>query len=440
MKLSYYNIMTDIPNGKVLYNSLYKNISELSADYVQIFENLVNNGLIPSDDKETEVLEYLKEQMFVVEDEMDELEYFKLGWNRSLYSFGIIRHTVLPNLACNFDCPYCFECKTGKFMSEQTELDYLAWLEPQLVDAKHFYLTWYGGEPLLSKGTIKRITDAILVMKEKYGFEYSASLVTNGYLLDDEFIKQIDQLCIKCVQVTFDGDEEIHNKYRFLNITKNGTFSTILSNMKNYCENTVSDVAAILRVNVTDENYDSIPALLEKIPNSIKKRCILLIRWIYGHSDGRSPGKEFSEKLKGESPYTNLYPLYQLAEEMGFTTNSFDEGVSYNFCECDFDKAFIIDQDGDIFMCSHSMKKEETVGNVREGFTSQKDFSRYAKFVNTNPFEDKECIACKILPICKGGCRKARFIGRRACSGVKYDVSGYVLQKYHKAQAALAAE
>jgi uncharacterized protein len=434
MKLSFYTIIVDGPVGKVFYNTMYKNIAEMTTDEYRVFMTLSNNGFIPTSHVESSLLQSLSDQMFVVEDNMDELAYFRLGWNRSLYSSGIHRHTVLPNLSCNLDCPYCFESKTGMFMSRETENSYLKWLERQLIDAKTFYVQWFGGEPLLSKGTIARLTEGILRLEGQYGFDYTASLVTNGVLLDERFAEQTEALRIKSVQVTLDGDRATHDSYRFVKGTHAGTFDTILGNMARYCEGSQSDVASILRVNVTDDNYDSVPALLEKVPASIKRKCILLFRWVNAHPDGRSPGQEFSEKLRGQSPFTNLATLYQLAESSGFTTNSFDEGPTYNFCECDFDNAFLINQEGDLFMCSHNMGKEETVGNVRYGFLSQAEVSRYARFVTANPFNDDECLRCKILPLCKGGCRMARYIGRKTCSDVVRDIPGYVLQKYQKAK------
>ncbi|HUD08046.1 MAG TPA: SPASM domain-containing protein [Candidatus Saccharimonadales bacterium] len=436
MKLSYYTIAVDVPAGKVLYNTMYKNIAELTADECGWFENLTHNAFRPTNQAETSLLESLANQLFVVEDGMNELACFQLEWNRSLYSSGIVRHTILPNLSCNLDCPYCFENKTGKFMSREIELLYLAWLEKQLPDAKYFYLTWYGGEPLLSKGTIRRLTKHILHLKEQFGFEYAASVVTNGTLLDERFTEQAAELGIKSVQVTLDGDQAIHDTYRFVKGSHAGTFNTILVNMAKFCETNSSDVASILRVNVTDANYETIPALLDKVPTIVKSKCVVLFRWVYSHADGRNPGQEFSSKLKGNSPFTNLAPLYALAESLGFCANSFDEGRTYNFCECDFDNAFLIDQDGDLFMCTHNMSKQESVGNVRDGFLSQGNISRYARFVTANPFDDQECLQCNILPICKGGCRKARFVGKKTCSDVKFDISGYVLQKYQKALSA----
>lgn len=166
MKLSFYAIIVDIPTGKVFYSTMYKNIAELSVDEYKLFTILRNNDFQPTSSEEASLLHFLSDQMFVVEDNMDELAYFKLGWNRSLYSSGIHRHTILPNLSCNLDCPYCFENKTGAFMSRETEKSYLAWLERQIVGAKTLYVQWFGGEPLLSKSTIARLTDGILCLEE----------------------------------------------------------------------------------------------------------------------------------------------------------------------------------------------------------------------------------------------------------------------------------
>ena len=301
--------------------------------------------------------------------------------------------------------------------------------------AKYFYLTWYGGEPPLSKGTINRLTEGILPLREQFGFEYGASVVTNGVLLDGRFAEQAEQLGIKSVQVTLDGDQAIHDTYRFVKGSHAGTFDTILANIAQFCEICSSEtaLASILRVNVTDHNFETIPALLDKVPAIVKRKCVVLFRWVYSHADGRNPGVEFSRRLKGDSPFTNLASLYTLAESLGFTTNSFDEGRTYNFCECDFDNALLIDQDGDLFMCTHNMSKGESVGSVRDGFKTQGNISRYARFVTANPFDDLECLQCKILPLCKGGCRKARFIGRKTYSDVRRDIPGYILQKYRKA-------
>ncbi|MCL2869365.1 SPASM domain-containing protein [Candidatus Saccharibacteria bacterium] len=412
---------------------MYKNIAEFDPEHARYLEELTQNGLIPKDIKQQEVLGFLVEQLFVVEDYVNELASFQLGYNRSLFGSGVLHHTILTNLSCNLDCPYCFEDKTGDFMSIETADAYIEWLKPQLRNASKLYVTWYGGEPLLNKRVIHCITKKILPLQTEYGFEYSAGIVTNGVLLTKTFTDLASQLHICGVQITLDGDHDDHNRYRCLRKDHAGTFDTILDNLAYFCQNVYSDTANILRVNITDQNYDGIPDLLGRIPQVVKEKSMLLLRWIYSSKNGRTPNTEFSAEKRGKSPYTNLAPLYELADSLGFVTNSMDEGRTYNFCECDFDGEFLIDQDGDLFMCTHCMDKSESVGNVRGGFSTQRDALRYANFISQNPFDDRECLACKLLPLCKGGCRKARFLGKKACTDAKSDTKSYVLQKYYKA-------
>lgn len=429
-KLSHYNLSVVNPDGGyILFNALTKNIVLMTNEEHDWFKNINLNNI----DEKDERLGTLSELNFIVDDDFDELEYYKLEWNRSLYASGVLRHTIILNLACNCDCPYCFENKNNQFMTMDTAKTYLKWLEPQVKNIKYFFMTWFGGEPLLSKKIIRFITDGILKMADKYGFEYSACVVTNGVLADEEFISECEQLHIANLQITIDGEREVHNRYRFIKANHGETFDTILSNLANFCTKVNSDTASVLRVNLTDENYTTIPKMLDEIPEAVRQNCVLLFRWVYSHDEGRNPGVEFSADKKGTAPYKNLAPLYELASLKGFATNSFDEGLSCNFCECDFDHAYQVNYDGDLFMCTHSMDKSEVIGNIYEGFGSQHNLSRYAKFINTNPFNDQECLDCKILPLCKGGCRKARYLGKKVCSDVKYSLDSYIVEKAQKA-------
>lgn len=428
-KFSYYNFSVANPDGGfILFNSLTKNIV-LMTDEDDKWMKTVD---LKEGDKNDERFTTLFDLNFIVDDDFNELEYYKLEWYRSLYASGILRHTVILNLACNCDCLYCFENKNNQFMTMETAKAYLEWLEPQTRDIKYFYMSWFGGEPLLSKKIIEFITDGILKLADKYHFEYSACVVTNGVLADDAFVSSCERLHIMNLQVTIDGERNIHNRYRFLKIDHGETFDTILANLNDFCSRVHSDTATILRINLTDENYQTVPQLFDEIPKDVRDNSVLLFRWVYSHVEGRSPGIEFSAKKKGSRPYENLAPLYELAQSKGFTTNSFDEGFCCNFCECDFDHAFQINYNGDLFMCTHSMNKFEVIGNIHEGFGTQRNLSRYAKFINTNPFNDQECIECKLLPICKGGCRKARYLGHKVCSDVKYSFDSYVIEKAMK--------
>ena len=61
---------------------------------------------------------------------------------------------------------------------------------------------------------------------DKYGVRYQANIITNGYLLNKEIVKELEDIHVKHIQVTIDGPKDIHDKRRFLK-GKQGTFDKI---------------------------------------------------------------------------------------------------------------------------------------------------------------------------------------------------------------------
>lgn len=70
---------------------------------------------------------------------------------------------------------------------------------------------WYGGEPLLDLKHIRYITEKLKEHSDKYE-SYSASIVTNGYLLTKDVAYQLKKLDIDNVQITLVGPAKIHKR------------------------------------------------------------------------------------------------------------------------------------------------------------------------------------------------------------------------------------
>ena len=65
--------------------------------------------------------------------------------------------------------------------------------------------------------------------------------------------------------------------------------------------------------------------------------------------------------------------------------------------------SFAIDPSGDMFKClEHLGNSEYKVGNIKEKSVSLSKMAQ-ATF-GLDPFEDEECLACNVFPICGGGC------------------------------------
>ena len=127
--------------------------------------------------------------------------------------------TIALTRACNFNCVYCYEHdRKPIYMSDEVARDLIDFIKrfPALA---RLSITWYGGEPLLCFDRICSLTDKI----KELDIAFTAMLVTNGYLLNEETSSKLTDLKIETVQVTVDGREPIHNKRRPL---KSGLIKT----------------------------------------------------------------------------------------------------------------------------------------------------------------------------------------------------------------------
>ncbi len=172
--------------------------------------------------------------------------------------------TIVPTYDCNFSCPYCFEHTSavgkshGKTMDRRmVDLCFNAiarLTEKELRHSKTIIL--FGGEPLLAENA--EIISYIVAKGNDAGFSFS--VVTNGYDLE-AFSDLISQGWIKSVQVTMDGDREVHNRRRRHKYAGD-TFDRILSN----AEMALSlGTSVTMRINVDAENKDRISALVETL-------------------------------------------------------------------------------------------------------------------------------------------------------------------------------
>lgn len=98
-------------------------------------------------------------------------------------------------------------------------------------------------------------------LSKEHKFDYEASMISNGYLLNKKNVDRLVELRVRTVQVTLDGPSENHNKKRPL---KNGqdSFSTILENI-DYAS---TRLGVGVRVNV-DQSFSTqiVAELLEEL-------------------------------------------------------------------------------------------------------------------------------------------------------------------------------
>ncbi|WP_446899648.1 radical SAM protein [Clostridium sp. LBM24168] len=198
----------------------------------------------------------MKEHGFLVDKDIDEYKRLKIAGDMQRYNTQNFGLTIAPTINCNMECPYCYEEKSNKRMSEDVQNGLINYIEKNIIHSniKSFHTTWYGGEPLLEKDLILNLSRKFIKLTNDNGIRYSASIVTNGSLLDYNTAKMLKEECyINFAQITIDGLGNIHNNRRKL---KNGqnSFNLITNNINN-CKELIN---IPIRVNVDRTNiYDT---------------------------------------------------------------------------------------------------------------------------------------------------------------------------------------
>ena len=198
---------------------------------------------------------------YVVEDNINELDLIKLISLSSRFLNKSLNLTIAVTLDCNMNCPYCYEDKSNLSMTEEIQDSLCDFIENYLKtnNCTALNITWYGGEPLLEKDLIYRLSERFIEITKKLKVGYGASIVTNGFMLDSDCAEHLKNKCnVNNAQLTIDGPSEIHNNRRIL-INGNGSFETIINNI----ENCKSFLNISVRINVDKDNIDSIENLID---------------------------------------------------------------------------------------------------------------------------------------------------------------------------------
>jgi uncharacterized protein len=94
---------------------------------------------------------------------------------------------------CNLRCVYCYgeggEYSEAGMMDENTALAAVDWLVANSLDEKNIQVGYFGGEPLLNFGLMKKVAAHAREQAAAAGKSVTFSLTTNGTMLNDEIIE-----------------------------------------------------------------------------------------------------------------------------------------------------------------------------------------------------------------------------------------------------------
>lgn len=219
-------------------------------------------------------------------------------------------------------------------------------------------------------------------------------LTTNGYLFDEERLKELRSLGLSSCQITLDGSKANHNNTRFTTKGSN-SYDKITSNIKLAVKNGID---IVLRINYTEENLKDLLLIFadfEELTVAERKHLILSMNKVW---------QEKNEKL-GEQ----VKKIQAKAKEFGMTLPDalLADRVRHS-CYADKENEAVINYNGKVYKCNaRDFKEDNCEGTLDENGNIQwNDFHQLRKSAKlSNP----KCLSCSILPICGGGCSQISY-------------------------------
>ncbi|WP_288230101.1 radical SAM/SPASM domain-containing protein [uncultured Faecalicoccus sp.] len=410
MKESEYNIYYKVKEGTIIYNTITAAVLLLDTDNEKDFENFKSkNNKLPK-----ELESNLVKGGMILDDNLDEKELINLKHMEKRLRHDDLSLTIAPTSDCNFRCPYCYEKGIEhKYMDKDTASKLIEFVKKQ--GKKKLQVMWYGGEPTLSIDLIQDLSKEFI---DIFGQEnYTAGIVTNGYLLDRDMAKLLTNLNVHFAQITLDGPKEYHNKRR-IHKSGNGSFEEIIKNIEE-----INDlISIIIRINVDKSNIEYTIRLLQLLE---QKDLLNKVRfYIAPISDVNAEKrnsycftqKEFSENEKLVYKYFGKYhPMKPPVS-------------SFGVCGAISLDSFVVSPDGKLYKCWDEIgRHNQEIGDVFNGITNINHYLKWVSYhINTY---NKKCGSCKYLSTCFGGCpyKNMKRKEKDNCLSMKYNEEEVIL-------------
>ena len=381
-------------------------VDQLDEDHPFI-ERFARRGLIANYD-EREVLEAKYRT-----------EYNKPG--------DVVWFTICTTMACNFDCPYCFEERRQGKMSAEVQDDVVA-LAGRMLDAsfaKELVVTWYGGEPLLAPDVIESLSERFMELTKERGASYSANIVTNGYLLTPENVDMLVRCGVSFAQVTIDGIGATHDATRRLAGGK-GTYERIIENISR----PGLPITIQVRVNVHEGNIaqvDELGAAMRKVALESGNKVRFYPKPVLSSEVADDRGQQVGI----------LHDMHELDLSLRDDVPHIRVGEDHG-CAALTLWSLLIDERGGLHKCAGLTAADSRyVYATAHDWDPAKPFGTasnpgvLASYLNcADPVPDDECRECVWLPVCGGGCPHYRLQGNRKCLPYRDDPERYVLAQY----------
>ncbi len=400
-KKSYYNIEVDkkIEDCVLIFNTVSCALSLMDDKTYTLYSEI---DKFEYDENDSEDIKEILANGYIVPEDFDEFKNIELQHRFARYSAsGALHITIAPTMKCNMQCPYCYEFKENKDMSPIIQEKLVEFLKNYLAlnsEIKSLSIAWYGGEPLLKKDVIYKISEKVIKYCNENNIIYTSNIVTNGVLLDYNTAKTLKEQClVSKAQITLDGMEKMNNKTRILK-SKENSFEIITNNIE-----AIKDIMKVsVRMNVSKNNVGDCRKVVKYFNDKgWSEKVELYFSPVIAYENSSS------ETKKSCFTYEEFNDI-SIELDQALVNNKLKDNITYpiNFFGCSAlgVNSLVIDPEGNFCKCWHRINLPKYyVGNVYSGISLNKENMDWLML----DIPDK-CKKCNTLPVCRCGCPEIR--------------------------------
>lgn len=299
-------------------------------------------------------------------------------------------YTILPTTACNARCYYCFEQGVKRVtMTEETANQVIGFILSHCGKNRRVSIEWFGGEPTVAMNRIDQICAGL----RNNGIDYISTMVTNGYLFDEEVVKKAKNLWhLNVMQICVDGTEQSYNKIKAYPDASLSPYQRVMHNIGLLLN---QGIRVGLRMNFDVGNYHEFKDLLDDVLNRFGRDENLNVSAF--PVIGEYPDTEGKIQHGSDEWLTDKrYELGALSETYGLRHQKTElPSLNLQTCIAYHDNHVVVRPDGGISRCAELFDDADLIGNIQEGI-SRLDIVKSWKAVADYDF----CKKCILFPTC----------------------------------------
>lgn len=386
-RLMHYVLRTDYGDRVFLHNVVTGRLAELDWEEMGAINKLPKVY-------SREMKRLITEHYLVPEDYEEDVQVINLRKILQSLTFvqrnpAITQYTVLPTTACNARCYYCYEKGIKvETMTERVADEVIEFIADQS-KGKDVRVRWFGGEPTLATNRIDQISAGL----RKKGIHFSSTMISNGYLFDEEMIRKAStDWNLYLIKISMDGIKETYKRIKAYVYPDDDPYERILKNIGLFLER---KIFVRIFMNFDKDNYKEFQLLLQDLEERFHNNPYLRLRSHNLMLDHLNP--DIQDTQKNEIWYQEkIKELNTISRIRGFLPRKEElPSLEYYWCEAASGSAVTIMPKGDLISCPEKYSDDQVIGDLQNGITNEALVQSWRK---VSYFQ--RCRDCILFPNC----------------------------------------